>query len=107
MMSIFDGMAGVLSDMLGSPVTYMPRGGGSRQIGSIFRRHPTEDVDRDGHAVLVMAPTWRVRSDLAPEVQRGDRIAPGDGRIYEILNAQPSGSPAVDAHLVCELYEVE
>lgn len=107
MSSIFDGVAGMLSDMLGDPVTYLPQGGISRQVVSIFRRHPTEDIASDGHPVLVMAPTWRVRTDLVPELRRGDRITTGDGRTYEVLNVQKSGSPAVDAHLVCELYEVE
>lgn len=107
MTRLFDGMAGLLSDVFGSPVTYRPQGGGARVVQSVFRRQPTEDVGADGHSILVLAPTWRVRSDLCPEVRRGDQIEPGDGRTYEVLNVQRTGSPAADAMLVCELYEVE
>lgn len=105
-MSLFDGMAGVLTDVFGAPVTYTPQGGVARQIHSVFRRQPVEAVDPDNHPVLVVSPTWTVPKTLAPEVAAGDRIEPGDGKNYEILNVWPSGSPASDARVLCELFEV-
>lgn len=109
MASIFDGVAAVLSDpvIFGAQVIYRPAADLPRSVASIFRRRPTEAEDSTGHPVLVMAPTWRVRQDLVPEIARGDRIEPGDGKVYEIMNVQHSGSPAADAFVVCELYEVE
>ncbi|NVK57322.1 MAG: hypothetical protein HWE26_17095 [Alteromonadaceae bacterium] len=107
MTSLFDGMAGLLIDVFGGPVTYTPEGGTPRDIISVFRREPTEATDSEGHDVLVMAPTWTVTHALAPEVKRGDRILPADGITYEIQNVWPSGSPAVDARVICELYEVD
>lgn len=106
-MALFDGMAGLLNDIFGDPVVYMPQGAASRTVASVFRRAPTEADGEDGHPILVLAPTWRVRSDLAPEVRRGDQIRPTDGRLYEVLNVQHTGSPASDAFFVCELIEVE
>lgn len=106
-MALFDGVAGLLSDVFGDPVTYLPQAGGTQSVVSVFRRQPTEGVDSDGHPVLILAPTWRVRSDLVPGVKRGDQIRPGDGRLYEVMNVQPSGSPGSDAFFICELYEVE
>lgn len=108
MTSIFDGLAGILSDpaIFGAPVTYRPQGGSARVVDSVFRRTPIEAEDSLGRAVLTVAPTWRVRHDLVPEVSRGDQIDPGDGNLYEICNVQPTGSPAADAFVLCELYEV-
>lgn len=107
MSSLFDGVAGLLSDVFGGPVIYRPKGGDERAIQSVFRKAPLEAIDSDGHPVLIVAPTWRVRRDLAPEVTRGDRIVPGDGVIYEIQNTHVSGSPASDAFILCELFEVD
>ena len=106
MPSVFDGMAEVLTGVLGDPVSYSPAGGAARIIDSLFRKTPIQITDTDGREVLIMAPTWRVRSDLAPEVKRGDRIQPPDGLTYEVVNVQPSGSPAGDAFLICELERI-
>ncbi len=105
-MSLFDDKAGLLTEVFGASVTYTPKGGVARQIHSVFRRQPVEAVDPDNHPVLVVSPTWTVPKTLAPEVAAGDRIEPGDDRIYEIQNVWPSGSPAADARVLCELFEV-
>ncbi len=100
-------MAGLLTETFGGPVTYTPAGGAPRVIASVFRRTPVEATDPEGHAVLVTTPTWTVPRALVPEVKRGDRIVPGDGLTYEIRNVWPSGSPAADARVICELFEVD
>lgn len=105
-MALFNGMAGILADVFGGQVVYTPAGGVSRPVQSIFREQPIEAQDQDGHPVLITAPTWRVRNDLVPEIARGDRIAPGNGKLYAIHNVTPSGSTAADANLICELERV-
>jgi hypothetical protein len=106
MASIFDGMAGMLSATFGAPVQYTPQGGTVRAIQSVFRNSPTEAVDTDGHPVLIIAPTWRVQASLVPELAKGDRIVPENGKTYTILNVQPTGSPAADAAVICELERI-
>ena len=103
MSRLFDGMVPLLSATFGAPVKYQPQGGFQRAIQSVFRNTPIEVEDGDGHPVLTSAATWRVQASLVPELQRGDRIVPSDGKTYGILNIHPSGSPAVDAAVICEL----
>jgi len=104
---LFDGVAGLFADVLGRPVNYTPVGGAPRGIRSIFREAPIEAVEPgDDRGVWIIAPTWRVQRHLVPEIARGDRIQPGNGRTYTILNAEPSGSPAEDGFLICELERV-
>lgn len=103
MPSIFDGMASIINDVLGDPVTYVPKGGDARVIHSMFREMPTEAIDEDGHAVIITSPSWRVRRSDAPELGRGDRIEAPNGKFYTVLNVSASGSPAADAMVICEL----
>lgn len=105
-MSLFDGMAGLLAGGLGKVAVYTPKGGAARDVRGVFREAPTEAVDQDGHPVLIVAPTWRVQRNLVPEIQRGDRLEPGNGRIYLVQSASPSGSPAEDGFLICELERI-
>jgi len=102
MTSIFDGMTGIAASVLGAPVSYLPAGGAARPVESILRRTPVRATGPDGHDVLVTAPTWRVARNLAPELARGDRVIDG-GETFQVLNVWPQGSPAVDAHVLCEL----
>ncbi|MFC3180458.1 head-tail joining protein [Cypionkella sinensis] len=103
MTSVFDGLAGVTASVLGAPVPYLPKGGPSRDVQSVFRETPIEATDQDGHPVLIVAPTWRVRRNLVPELARGDKISPANGKAYAVKNIWPSGSPAADAAVICEL----
>ena len=103
MTRIFDGMSGILSGVLGGTVTYLPAGGPGRDLGSIFRESPIEVEAADGQIVRIDAPTWRIGRNLAPEARRGDRITVPDGRTFQIMVVHPTGSPASDAFLICEL----
>lgn len=105
-MSVFDGMSGVLASVFGAPITYLPQGGTPRVVQSIFRDMPVEAVDQDGHPVLITSPSWRVQHDLVPELVKGDRIEPGNGKTYAVFNVVPSGSPASDANVICELERI-
>lgn len=107
MPSIFDGVAGILSDVFGDPVIFMPQGGSSRPIMSMFRETPIEVDGADGQIVRIDAPTWRVCRDLAAEVRRGDRLILSDGRNFKVMVVHPTGSPASDAFLICECQLVE
>ena len=103
MTGIFDGMSGILSEVLGSRITYFPQDGSSRQIQSIFRDTPIEVEGADGQLVRIDAPTWRVRRDLAPDLRRDDRITLSDGRSFRVMVVHSLGSPARDAFQLCEL----
>ena len=106
MSSVFDGLAGILTGVLGSPdIIWLPVGLEPVTVASLFRRMPVEVPGPDGEPVLAMTPVWRVPLDpnWAREPQRGDRVQPGDGHTYRILSVQPSGSPAVDRFLLCAL----
>ena len=106
MTALFDGLSGIASAILGGPVPYTPAGGATRNVQSILRRLPVQAIGPDGVDVLITAPTWRVRGDLVPEVRRGDLVEDAQGTL-RVLNVWPQGSPAADAHLLCELEDTE
>jgi len=103
MTSIFDGLTGILTGVLGDPgITWLPVGHDAVVVESIFRLSPVEVGGADGEPVMAMTPVWRVPFDPAwpREPKRGDIIQPGDGKSYRILWKQPSGSPAADHFLL-------
>lgn len=103
MTSVFDGLAGITAGIFGAMILYQPKVGLPRDIQSVFREQPTEAIDQDGHPIQIVAPTWRVRRYLAPELARGDKITAPNAKIYLIKTIWPSGSPAADAAVICEL----
>ncbi|MBN8294951.1 hypothetical protein JI664_23470 [Rhodobacter sp. NTK016B] len=102
MTRLFDGLSGIAAAVLGEPVPYTPAGGEARLVQSIIRRTPVRAIGPDGVDELVNSPTWRVRRDLVPELKRGDLVEDAQGTL-RVLNVWPQGSPAADAHLICEL----
>lgn len=102
MSTIFDGMAGILAEVLGSPaITWLPEGLPPVPVQSVFRLAPIEVAGPDGEPVLAMTPVWRVPTDpdWPREPRRGDLLQPGDGHTYRLLSNHPSGSPAADKFL--------
>lgn len=109
MTSIFDGMAGVLNDTFGAPVTIQPAtGGGFITVQAVFRRDPVEVPAEDGEPVLILSPTLKLRRDQVPDIARGDLVTPTltPGQQYRVVNTMPTGSPASDGFILCELEEV-
>lgn len=106
MSSIFAGVSGIAADILGDPVSYTPQGGPTRLVQSILRRTPVRAIGPDGVDELVTAPSWRVRRDLVPEIQREDLVSDGVGTL-RIVNIWPQGSSAPDAHLLCQLEDLK
>jgi hypothetical protein len=102
---LFDGMAGLLNDVFGDPVSYQPAGGAARMVQSVFRFENALSSGPDGHDVLMLMPIWRVPKDLGIAPAKGDQIQPGDGKTYCVLNQRPSVSPADDRFIICELEE--
>lgn len=107
-MSIFDGMSGILNDVLGDPVIIHPSDALPTTVQAVFRREPIEVQSDEGEPILILAPTLKVRRDLVPNIARDDLVAPSiaPGQQYRVVNALPSGSPAADGFLICELEEV-
>ncbi|WP_323041142.1 head-tail joining protein [Gemmobacter sp.] len=106
MSHFFEGVAGILADIIGDPVTYQPASGDPRAVQSIFREGPEDLQDDDGHLVRAVGPRWKVRKSDAPELKRGDTIILADGRVFEVQAVWPGGSPASDAFLHADLFEV-
>lgn len=108
-MSLFDGMAGILTDVFGAPVTYTPAGGAPVQVSAVFRAAPIEVSDGEGHTTLITAPTLRVRRDILPGLRRDDRVEPSirPGEVYEVINVLPTASPASDAFVIAELERID
>ncbi len=105
MSGIFDGLAGLLTDVLGSPVTYQPRAGATRDVASIFRERPIEVEGADGQIVRIDAPSWRVCRTLVEDPGRGDQILLPDGRIFTVQAVHRTGSPAADGFWICEMQD--
>lgn len=103
MTRVFDGMAGILNNVFGAPVLYVPQTGAARSVQSIFRETPITISGPDGGDVLIVAPTWQVPRTLLIDVRRNDQIEVSGGRLFKILNQITTGSPATDAFIVYEL----
>nr|RDS94660.1 hypothetical protein DWF04_16135 [Cereibacter sphaeroides f. sp. denitrificans] len=99
-------MGRILTGVLGAPVSYLPQSGPARDVSSIFREEQVEAEDPEGRIVLIMAPIWRVRRDLVPELARRDRIQIAAGRVYEVDEIWPPATPAADALTRCTLRKV-
>jgi len=106
MASIFDGMAGVLNDVFGAPVSITPVSGPAREIMALFREGPVIVGQGEAGDVLDVLPTLRVPKPEADLIKTGDHVAPGNGRTYQVLNATSSGSPGADAFELFQLEEI-
>ncbi|WP_273687359.1 head-tail joining protein [Ketogulonicigenium vulgare] len=105
MTGLFDGVAGILGDVFGDIVEYRRKGdAGWWPVQSTFRQAPISTTDSNGLEVLIIAPTWRVIRARVPDVKMDDQIRVG-GVIYRVVNVHPTGSPAQDAQVLCELEE--
>lgn len=103
-MSVFDGMAGLLNDVLGGPVTFVDAGTGAQvTVAAMFREEPIEVAGEQGGFVLIEQPTVRVPNTLAPGLRRGDQVIVPDGRQFRIESTIGTGSPAADKFTVCTL----
>lgn len=104
MTALFDGVSGLLSDVFGASVTYLPASGDPIAVGSIFREAPIEVMGADGAPILITDPTWKLeRGKISPDPARGDRIRTGDGRLWLIQSRHVTGSPASDRFLLYQL----
>lgn len=103
-MSVFDGMAGLLNDVLGGPVTFVDSATNAQvTVTAVFREEPIEVAGENGGLVLIEQPSVRVPQTLAPGLKRGDRVILGDGRQFKIESKIVSGSPASDRFMICTL----
>lgn len=108
MTAIFDGMAGLLNDTFGGPVTHTPQGGAAVDIQGVFREDPVTIFDEDDREVLVEVPTLRVLWDVAETISAGDSLTPGNGVSYLIgARHRASASPASDAFVLFELEDAD
>jgi hypothetical protein len=108
MTRVFDGMATVLNGTFGGAVIFTPRDGAPRTVQATLREGPLEVSGGDGPPIVILAPTVQVPKTILPEVRKGDRFAAVStpDKIYVVVNNIPSGSPATDAMIICELEEV-
>lgn len=105
-------MTGVLTDVFGAPVTLQRAGQAAVTLRAVFRQEPVEVARGDGSAVLISAPTLKIRADTLAdafgELRRGDLVQPSlrPGVTFRVANHIPSGSPASDAFVMVELEDV-
>lgn len=108
MSSVFDGMAGVMNAVFGSPVTITRAGQAAVTLQAIFREVPIEQESGDGRVFVTVTPILRVRQGDIALLAKGDLVAPAATapRTFKVLQFFPSGSPATDALLGYHLEEV-
>lgn len=105
-MSVFDGMAGILTGALGGGlVTVMPATG-VREIQALFREEPVEVDGSDGQPIMIESPSLHVDRTNADGLSRGVTVQPGNGKTYRIQNHIGTGNPGVDGMIVFELERV-
>lgn len=103
-MSVFDGMAGLLNDVFGSPVTFVDHLSNEQiDVIAMFREEPVEVAGEQGGFILISQPTVRVPQSVAPGIERGNRVLLPDGRIFRIESKISSASPAGDRFTICTL----
>jgi hypothetical protein len=101
-------MAGAMADTFGAPVLYTPKTGDPKTVHAILRESPIEVAGEGGHSVLIMSPTLQVPKTALAAIKRGDRVASvsAPDSVFVVVNKLPSGSPASDAMVICELERV-
>jgi hypothetical protein len=109
MASVFDGLATALNSVFGEAVSLTNGLGGTMTVQADFREGPVEIEAADGRPMQIVTPSLRVRRDLAPGIGRDWIVAPASvsPRTFRVLRPWPSGSPAADAFIICELEEIE
>jgi hypothetical protein len=107
MTALFDGVAGLLSDVFGSTVTLAPQAGFASKIQAVIRSEPVPLIAPDGRTTLDMRPEMRVTSGIAAKICSGDSIITAAGKAYKVVARQPSGSPAEDAMVIFDLEVIE
>lgn len=104
MTSIFDGLAGVLNDTFGAPVTVWDSASIARTVQAVFRYEPVEEYGEDNTPSLIDQPVLDVPKHLAGGIEYGTRVQTSDGARFTVVNnqrAQPS--PASDAFVRFQL----
>lgn len=105
MTSLYDGNAGALNDLFGAPVELWRAGAKIADLRGHLRSRPIEVVTADGRSQTVTSPVLRVPQTAATLPQRADVVRQG-GKSWRVLDVYPSGSPAADAFLICDLEPV-
>lgn len=106
MTSLFDGMAGLLTDVFGGPVTITPVGGAPQAARGVFREVPVDDDLADGRPGVSIVPVLRLQKPLSDSLTKNARLVLPDGRQFILLRPVPGGSPAADGFVAWELEPV-
>jgi hypothetical protein len=104
--SLFDGMAGLLTDVFGGPVTITPVGGAPQAVRGVFREVPIDDDVADGRPGFSFVPVLRLQKLLSDSLTKHARVTLPDGREFILLRPVPGGSPAADAFVTWEMEAV-
>lgn len=102
MTTLFDGMAGALSDVFGAPVVLTYPDGTLQTVQAVLRSEPLE-IPGEAGTVWIEEPTLRIRRDLAPNIARGVVATNAGGTSYRVESRITSGSPALDGFFICTL----
>jgi hypothetical protein len=105
--SVFDGMAGVLHDVFGAPVTVTPPNGPAFTVHAVLRQFSEMDSIVDGRTLRVHWATLEMPAS-APAVPVGATVTGTavPGRVFRVLARVESTSPAADAPIRYDLQRV-
>jgi hypothetical protein len=99
MTDLFDGVAGMLNDTFGAPVTVRNAAGVARTIQAIFRYEPVEIFGEDDATTPVNRPVLVVPKSIAGELAFGESVKVGEQRFTVVSSEPTQQSPAEDAFL--------
>lgn len=104
-MSIFDGMAGVINQVLGAPVVITPPAGPPATLHGLFRDSPVEEAAAMGRPYGVSVFTLQLQKPRHPAVVKGAKVEPSirPGERFRVLGIYSDRSPASDAFEIVEL----
>ena len=96
MTSIFDGLAGVVADVFGAPVTIAPGGASPVTIQAVLRQRQIEVAAEDGEPVIMLETVLRAPSADVATLVEGDLVTDVLGRSWRVRYRLPPDAPSLD-----------
>jgi hypothetical protein len=98
----FGGIAPVLSNIFGGPITFARLAGGTVDFTGIFRNLPVRIQTPDGGEIMSTIPSLRLHRVDARQLEEGDTFT-ADGETYAFLSYEAPENPSPDALVSCQI----
>lgn len=96
-MSLFDGMAGIVRDVMGEAVTIAPIGADPITVMAVFRETPVFFDGAEGGQIPGNQPELICAPEVADLIRNGARVKPPNGKTYAYYAAvNDTANPAPD-----------